>query len=43
MQAPTNKKMGVVLISCKKWLIFDEATVMFDPEGDAGFIHECRE
>ena len=24
-------------------LILDEATAMFDPEGEAGFIHECRE
>lgn len=24
-------------------LILDEATAMYDPEGEAGFIHECRE
>jgi len=24
-------------------LILDEATAMFDPEGEAGFIHECRD
>lgn len=24
-------------------LIFDEATSMFDPEGEARFLHECRE
>lgn len=24
-------------------LILDEATAMFDPEGEAGFINECRE
>lgn len=24
-------------------LILDEATAMFDPEGEAGFIHECKE
>ncbi|RLA47836.1 MAG: hypothetical protein DRR42_17330 [Gammaproteobacteria bacterium] len=43
MQAPTNKKMGIVLIFCKKWLILEEATAMFDPKGEAGFIHECRD
>ena len=24
-------------------LILDEATSMFDPEGEAGFIEECRD